>query len=307
MNNKIFFTAGLAAANLIMCVIIIRGAADAKKNEVKETVAETSASVFTAAEVDIGSPAAGTTRAAISSETEASDRRSFGFEIITRASESSGSQPASSAATAAPVTTAQTTTTAAAPVTTAQTTTTTAAPVTTAQTTTTATAPVTTAQTTTTTSASVTAAQTAYNVGRPVMEDFEWYWELEDLPDDYVLLTEPDRISGRWKCLGLYVDNDGTDLGIYELLNVDIMAGYNSATVSFDWYMIKYNGEDWEDETFMDDTVWYPSVDNGTIYGGNDSGTLSIDIFWESGGHQYGLGTLDLPDGSVGYIQLVRP
>ena len=138
--------------------------------------------------------------------------------------------------------------------------------------------------------------------------EFEWQWDVREngIPADAVMLTDPADISGRWKGFNIY-DDHGDMVGV-EFLNVDIMAGEGAATVVYDWYKIAWNDSPYlEDETDMDDIYFYPSFQDGTMYGGSDYGNLDLYAFWQLGQKQYGLGELMLPDGGMVYLALVRP
>ena len=148
------------------------------------------------------------------------------------------------------------------------------------------------------------------NIARPAGEDeFDWYAGVlnGNFPADTLVMKDPQDISGRWKAMNIYTDSEGDSVA-QELLNIDIMAGDGSATVVFDWYMIAYNGDSaYSDESDMEDTTFYTSVSDGSLYGGNDFGTLDLMMFYRSGGKEYGVGSLDLPDGGYALIALVRP
>lgn len=145
------------------------------------------------------------------------------------------------------------------------------------------------------------------NVGRPTLDDFEWYWSFEDIPRNAVILEKPEDISGRWKAMNYFVNkSDMSDKGMKGLLNVDIMAGDGSAEVVYDWYMMCYDQSEWEDETAMDDIVFNASVSQGTLRGANQYGVLSIDRFWQYEDIQYGMGSLSLDNGNFAYLILVR-
>lgn len=145
------------------------------------------------------------------------------------------------------------------------------------------------------------------NVGRPTLEDFEWYWRFEDIPRNAVILEKPEDISGRWKAMNYFVNKaDMSDKGMKGLLNVDIRAGDGSAEVVYDWYMMCYDNSEWEDETAMDDIISNTSVSQGSLRGANQYGTVSIDRFWQNGDIQYGLGSLSLDNGNFAYLILVR-
>lgn len=145
------------------------------------------------------------------------------------------------------------------------------------------------------------------NVGRPTLEDFEWYWSFEDIPANAVILEKPEDISGRWKAMNYFIyDSDKSYMGMKGLLNVDIRAGDGSAEVVYDWYRMYYEQSEWEDETAMDDIVFNSSVSEGTIRGANQYGTVSIGRFWQNGDIQYGLGSLSLDNGNFAYLILVR-
>lgn len=145
------------------------------------------------------------------------------------------------------------------------------------------------------------------NVGRPTLDDFEWYWSFEDIPPNAVILEKPEDISGRWKAMNYFVyDSDMSYTGMKGLLNVNIRAGDGSAEVVYDWYRMYYDQSEWEDETAMDDIVFNASVSQGTIRGANQYGVLSIDRFWQYEDIQYGMGSLSLDNGNFAYLILVR-
>lgn len=145
------------------------------------------------------------------------------------------------------------------------------------------------------------------NVGRPTLDDFDWYWSFENIPQNAVILNKPEDISGRWKAMNYFVNKaDMSDKGMKGLLNVDIRAGDGSAEVVYDWYMMCYDYSEWEDETAMDDIVFNTSVSQGSLRGANQYGTVSIDRFWQNGDIQYGLGSLSLDNGNFAYLILVR-
>ncbi len=145
------------------------------------------------------------------------------------------------------------------------------------------------------------------NVGRPTLDDFEWYRSFEDIPPNAVILEKPEDISGRWKAMNYFVnDSDMSYTGMKGLLNVNIRAGDGSAEVVYDWYRMYYDQSEWEDETAMDDIVFNASVSQGTIRGANQYGVLSIDRFWQYEDIQYGMGSLSLDNGNFAYLILVR-
>ena len=145
------------------------------------------------------------------------------------------------------------------------------------------------------------------NVGRPTLDDFEWYWSVRRSPPNAVILEKPEDISGRWKAMNYFVyDSDMSYTGMKGLLNVNIRAGDGSAEVVYDWYRMYYDQSEWEDETAMDDIVFNASVSQGTIRGANQYGVLSIDRFWQYEDIQYGMGSLSLDNGNFAYLILVR-
>ena len=76
----------------------------------------------------------------------------------------------------------------------------------------------------------------------------------------------------------------------------------------FDWYCIAYNGDrDLTDETDMEDMTFYASVSEGSVYGGGGPGVLDLSRFYRLGDTEYGVGTLELDNGTAAYIGMMRP
>ena len=140
------------------------------------------------------------------------------------------------------------------------------------------------------------------NVGNPSPEDFAWY-DVNDpdaIPPGSVNLTTGGEIGGRWKACFFYPD------AIRELAMIEIWAGDRAVTVEVDPLQINYDGY-WESEADMSPWSYEGALDTGTVTAYGDYGQIYLYTFFRYGGKQYALATVDLYNGGIGHIALVRP
>ena len=142
-------------------------------------------------------------------------------------------------------------------------------------------------------SGSSSASADDYNAtGKPSLADFGWI-SSPQAPSDATLLSSIDEVAGDWK--GYISGGGSTEL----MMNVHIEKKNGAAFVTVKW-LADGNGNQREDSTFSGD--W-----TGGTMDVVGSGRITVDSWWQKGGHQYGVGEFIWPSGERPTIYLVRP
>lgn len=146
----------------------------------------------------------------------------------------------------------------------------------------------------------------------PTSAEFQWAgmaWVKEGhIPERATKLTDLESVLGSWKGYVCYLPVDAGDSKVEQFLNVHVDVNQSSTTFRFDWgYTSIDGGEGQSDSTPDTEFLGTWDRDTGAIYATEVSGNLEMKRFWYEDGYQYAYGTLQLPDGSVGDVYLMRP
>ena len=147
------------------------------------------------------------------------------------------------------------------------------------------------------------------------LDDFSsWFvsYVNGNIPSNAEWITDPNEITGKWKCIIYYLLDDPSDPDYYvtvakELNIAEIIINGSSATIRIQELRIHYEEEDqWYSEDITYDF-------NGTYYSDGTIEALSagssLDMYWifSYAGHQYAIAELTLQSGEIAYMGLCRP
>lgn len=146
---------------------------------------------------------------------------------------------------------------------------------------------------------------------RPSSKDFvDWYIKdalYNGAPEGVNKITSLDSICGTWKCLVYHDPLDKHNSEVVELANVTISKEGDGVKMILNPYgrYIVATDESF-DETGEADQVYTGKwgTDGLCVEGGC---RFRIKDFWTKKGKQYGLGTVELPDGVPACVAIVRP
>lgn len=133
--------------------------------------------------------------------------------------------------------------------------------------------------------------------------DSGFVWQ--ELSENKVRIKELPSVLGGWKAWIVSNPSD-IDHQVYDLTNINISGTENDLTVKLDWnyyYIIDSGDEGYSTEN---DSVYKGTWSDTGIYA-EGPGSISFYEFEYDNGKEYGLGKVSYPDGSYGYIALVRP
>ena len=145
---------------------------------------------------------------------------------------------------------------------------------------------------------------------RPNAGDFGWYdviCETGTLPDNAEFITDGDAVSGGWKGYIFYDLRDVDGSSAEEYLNVTINVTDSKGKLLMDWYQITWDGEEPIDESQDADTIFTGTWADGELNVDDDVSIHLLYFFRTDGKQQYALGNMELSDGAMAYIALVRP
>ena len=141
---------------------------------------------------------------------------------------------------------------------------------------------------------------------RPTLADFTWV--TKDILAGKVPEDEPvyfSEILGGWKCYIL----DDSSYGSYaeRLLNMRIEGTTEEITLTFDWYYTHmYNTDEGYDDP-SPDSVFTGGLNKDRYIETFGAGSAVLTDFFMKDGHQYGIGIMNWPDGTKGFIAITRP
>lgn len=154
--------------------------------------------------------------------------------------------------------------------------------------------------------------------GLPTGADFEWYtggnYGLNDhtgnnwvtIPDEAVMLTDPNVLKGTWKSLVVYESEDHEPTS-YQFFTTTLDYDSGNVTVTYDWHSHYYlssgnNVDEQDKEDYVCTGTWTEmGIDT------SDRSDLIITAFYELNGKQYALGSVHTSSDRRAQLALVRP
>ncbi len=127
-------------------------------------------------------------------------------------------------------------------------------------------------------------------------------------PSSGTRMTNFLSVAGYWKAVMISDPDNTTEEGrTVDHFNVEIYGSPSETKVIYNWNK-RYYEKTGAVEDFLTISAGHTgSFSNGSITANLDSTKLVLTDFWTDGSTQYALGKYTWPDGSVGYVGLIRP
>ena len=139
----------------------------------------------------------------------------------------------------------------------------------------------------------------------PNIKDFKWVTQeilAGNCPEEAEQIYFEESLGG-WKC---YIMDDATEME--RLANMELAGTMEALELRFDWYYLRRGGKDGEAmEDNTPDSVFRGFVNDAGGIEAEGPGMVRVTDIYAIGDHMYAFGTLNWPDGIVGYLFLVRP